>query len=222
MATKTKKSIFYHIPKTGGTFVRDALRYSLTNKEDYGRVVLDYEPSKEDYWRLKLAHTLHLQRTHETPWGVKREEKAGLFSFAFVRHPLEWYKSFWSFRKDAYDANAFVNDSAISFTWDVDFDKYIDNVVHMFPHGYVSVLYQAYLGKNGEELNFVGKQEQLREDLIKALSLAGEDFDPDKIMRLKQTNVSKTKLKSNSLELNKNQRRSLLKREKWVLETFYK
>ena len=72
MGFRTKKSIFYHIPKTGGIWVKEAMR----------RSGLYYDRTKKTYRRV---HKFNLKREHTIPSDVKDFDKEGLFSFAFVR-----------------------------------------------------------------------------------------------------------------------------------------
>jgi len=225
MSFRTNKSIFYHIPRTGGTFVKNATRQALTNIEgSYGRSRGDYEVEKNEteYWRFFLAHVLQLKREHRTQWEVSKEDR-NLFSFAFVREPFSWYKSFWAFRERANrNNNNWRPGFPLDFAWDPDFEKFIKNSLTMFPN-FVTILYQCYLGKDGNDLDFVGKQESLREDLIKALTLAGEDFSKNLIRSKKRFNLGASQRGLNySFDIGSKLERRIRIREKWVYQTFYK
>lgn len=84
MATRTDKAIFYHIPKTGGTWVRVALKEAGVKT----RAVRT----------MGGPHPFNLKWTHATPDTVVQSAPIGRFSFCFVRQPVAWYTSYWSFR----------------------------------------------------------------------------------------------------------------------------
>ncbi len=80
------------------------------------------------------------------------------------------------------------------------------------------------MGKDGKALDFIGKQENLREDLIRALTLAGETFDKKKIMKVKRVNISSGSIfftKNNLLDINDHLAKELDENEKWIIDTFY-
>ncbi len=226
MAVVTNKSIFYHIPKTGGMFVKAMMRHAMdVETSGYARTRGYYGPTENELTDLKryLAHSIQLRREHITQWEVNQEQKKDKFSFAFVREPLAWYKSFWAFRKTVYDTNEFNRAFPLDFAWDVDFEKFINNVINMYPLGFVSILYKCYLGQNGDELDFVGKQENLKEDLIKALTLAGEDFDKRGIIGAGRNNAKvAARGFSENMGIGGRTKSRLLRHEHWVLDTFYK
>lgn len=142
-------SRFIHVPKTGGTWVLEAmdsigLKHELINPE-------------ED---IRGGHTGFYYKQRDA------------FSFGFVRNPFDWYRSFYKFNKglvtrtsgrlglkrwSTEDVNEFVFDS-------------IEN-----GHHFSSQL--KYFFGNFYEISFIGKYENLCEDLIKAMYLSGEFFD---------------------------------------------
>jgi hypothetical protein len=73
-----------------------------------------------------------------------------------------------------------------------------------------------------KDLNFVGRQENLMGDLIKALTLAGEDFDVEKIKETKPINIAAGNKKyGDQCNLSDETRERILKAEKWVIDKFY-
>lgn len=207
MAFRTNKSIFYHIPRTGGMWAKGVAR----------RSGVMYDRAEKN----SIRHRLSLMREHGTPEGVKESAKEGLFSFAFVRMPFEWYKSFWAHRKIHEDS--FVAAFPLDFAWDSNFEKFIINNLRMFPHGFLTDVYQCFVGKDGKDLDFVGKQENLTEDLIKALTLAGEEFNERTIRRTKRFNVATGRKEVEGLfNISNELKQELMEKEKWVTDTFYK
>ena len=67
------RSCFLHVPKTGGSWVRKAIKSTVTG------------------WRELIPDgNMHLPLA-EIP-------ERGLFRFAFVRHPVEVYRSLWQYK----------------------------------------------------------------------------------------------------------------------------
>lgn len=56
--------------------------------------------------------------------------------------------------------------------------------------GHVSRLYQYFLGEEFDCVDFVGKQENLPEDLLSALRMAGESFTAEKIYEVPCVNAA--------------------------------
>lgn len=110
----------------------------------------------------------HLHRIFHCAPGLVNTR--GYFTFAFVRNPISYYKSYWSYKMRTGWENQFDN----AYRAD-DFPTFVSNVLEGMP-GWVSKLYTKFLGPNGDWVDFVGKQETLRDDLISALRLAEEDF----------------------------------------------
>lgn len=156
MALMLPHSIFFHIPKTGGTWVREAIKNAGISTQEVG------------------ASPEFIQNKHNR---YVRVDRAGKFTFAFVRHPLTWYSSFWSYRmeqgwKQDDPADPFLGPS---------FEGFVRRILRGFP-GHVSWRYEHYIGPEPGVLDFVGKMENLAADLVKALRLAGEEFDEQKIL----------------------------------------
>ena len=74
MGFRTDKSVYYHIPKTGGIWVKRALR----------ACGLGYRRTKN----RALRHRLMLRNEHDIPRRVMDEDKDKLFSYTFVRNPF--------------------------------------------------------------------------------------------------------------------------------------
>lgn len=203
----TPKIILYHIPKCGGVYAKEALRRGL------------YHPEIEYDGRPKSSGVLNdfgLYREHATPDGTHENDKRGRLSICFIRHPLTWYRSFWSFRmrSKSYDAK-FPLDSLV----DDDYTNFINNVLREYPNGFVTQLFRYYVG---EEMNFVGKQESLDDDLVEALTISGQEFDEGRLRRTKMINVYGSSKEYKSLTvLSDSTKDRILKAEEWVINTYY-
>ena len=169
MALILPKSVFFHLPKTGGNWVVEAIiRSGIPCHRD--------EP--------ELKHPLNFQRAHISPDYIDTGDK---FTFSFVRNPLGWYQSFWAYRMiDGWNSR-FILDRVYRSE---DFNEMVSVYLEKFPQGFVSWLYRDFLGENLEKVDFVGKQENLVDDLISALNQASEDFNEEAIRNTNKVNIA--------------------------------
>ncbi len=152
------ESRFLHVPKTGGNWVSSVLREQFSRAQ-----------------RMPKIHTTRI--------SAPRPE---LFTFAFVRHPLTWYQSYFSYKqRKGWDPTNNWDDivRCDSFT------EFVEKVLGETP-AYYSKLIRRFVGRVGDEIDFVGRFESLTDDLIHALELAGEQFDPDVIRETPPVNQS--------------------------------
>lgn len=191
MAIYTDRLIFYHIPKTGGSWVYDALRSAGVVYRDTGG----------SFYGLPA---------HAAPGSVPPEIK-GRFAFCFVRHPLDWYSSYWRFLRQS--GAKFLINKRIEPSIDGDYDASVNRMIDRYPDGFVTWLYGLYT----DQVDFIGRTESLEDDLIRALQLAGEDFDERKLRATGRVNVS-TPIPA---VLTDATRRRVLSAERRVIEEFY-
>lgn len=207
MALRTDKSIFYHIPKAGGIWVRKVISAIGLNERE--------TVSTQD-------HSLGLIKKHTTYEQTLDEDKKGLFSYCFVRNPVDWYQSFWNFRLDREGGplirrRKFYAKFRLDNLWSDDFDEFIDNVIKEIPEGFVTNLYKYYVGENCDKVDFIGRTENLRKDFAKALEMAGEKTDLELINKKPKRNTSWKKE-----EINPVTKQKILETESWVINNFYK
>ena len=124
-----------------------------------------------------------LRTEHAVPNQIVDEDKAGLFAFCFVRHPVTWYRSFWCYRLKKH---TLYLDFQLDQCWDGDYETFILNALDKYPDGFVSQLYGYY---DLDKMDYVGRQENLVNDLVKALRLAGDEFDED-ILRNRKSRMA--------------------------------
>lgn len=170
-----RNSVFIHVPKTGGTWVTKLL------------------------WETGLADG-EVGRAHATPaeladCPVWRDGVRPLF-FAFVRHPLTWYQSYWSYRqKNGWHKPSPLEPQAPIRTVELDancasddFEQFVRNVVDRYPRGWVSHLYRHYTAGCA----FVGRFERLREDLLHVLLLGREPLEPQAVAAIRTSQPENT------------------------------
>jgi len=162
---KKSNSIIFHIPKTGGTWVHRAL-------EAAG---VDFIP-------------FHKYSPHNT--YTQEPTLQGKFTIAFVRHPVSYYKSYWAYRmRTKWVSGWYLDDYCRSDN----FEQFLLNVLEKkFP--YVTWEFKRYGVFNPQIINFVGKQENLVEDLVWVLKFLNEKFDEEKLRKTPPQNVSNLKV----------------------------
>ncbi len=157
MALILRNCRLLHIPKTGGTWVRTALKSAGTTlaESGYSHNILDESPGR------------------------------GMFTIAFVRHPWSWWRSYWAHKRrckwdfqNRLDLHCMHNE----------FEQFMINVLDYHP-GYCSEVFRSYVGPPGHEINFIGKHENLVEDLVAALRRVGEPFDEAALRATRRINV---------------------------------
>ena len=144
MAVVLPKSVFFHVPKCGGDFIRTVIKESGVPHHEVGR-----------------KHS----RLADLPDATYVRMK---FVFCFVRHPLEWYRSFWAHRQKKGWPADMPQDGCRSDN----FNEFVERRCEHHP-GFLGELYAAYTGWP-IAVDFVGRHENLRNDLEKAVRLAHE------------------------------------------------
>jgi hypothetical protein len=94
----------------------------------------------------------------------------------------------------------------------------MDFTLRNFPEGFVTRLYQFYIGRDGKKLDFVGKQENSADDLVEALNRSGTQFNERLLREMPKVNVSPKKVKP---KMPKDLRERVLEAEKWVISNYY-
>ncbi|KQV19522.1 hypothetical protein ASE03_21725 [Kitasatospora sp. Root187] len=109
------------------------------------------------------------------------------FVGAFVRDPLEWYRSYWSYRMEKGWRPQYPLDEHCE---SADFETFVRRAVTTLP-GALGNIYTSYVGAPGEEVDFIGRQENLQEDFARFLELVGEEFDPAVLAEGSRINATK-------------------------------
>lgn len=111
---------------------------------------------------------------------------AELPSFAFVRHPVTWLRSHWSHAMDNPEFKPQWGD-----VWSDEWPEFSTNICRQRP-GHLSKSCQRWVGNTWNQIEFVGRYEDLADDLVAALRKFKEPFDEAMIRATQPVNVSRT------------------------------
>ena len=165
MAIQIDRAICLHIPKTGGTFVRNY-----------------FQETGMDHGVEKLLERAHLN-AHALREIVGHTED---LVFCFVRHPLSWYRSYWASKQRIPDRRGGPLDEIVDLPW----NEFINTVTKSYPR-YLTEFYEGYT----EICRFIGKQENLRNDLDTVLKFLRISYNKDYLFNRVPDNVVLTKEK---------------------------
>jgi hypothetical protein len=184
-----RNSCFLHVPKTGGTWVHAAIKASVEECQQY-----------------TINGDVHVP-LEKCPCPEK-------FKIAFVRHPLDWYRSYWTYRMaNGWNYNSLLDKDCCSD----DFAIFCYKVFENYP-GILSRGYSVYVGSPERQIEFIGRFENLVDDLIKGLKKAGERFIESEIRNLPPINVSNRKRFPSTIT--SNLKKAFKKHEYTALERF--
>ena len=166
MTLVVKNALMIHLPKTGGSFLREVIR--------------KFDPTAKEYKQQGIHRKLDI---------VKKEYDHN-FTFSIVRHPISWYESAWKHIKSVNHRNDKWGNrdphplSDLDKVFDKNFSTFIDNVIREMP-GYYSKALEEYLGKDFNEVDFIAKTETLYDDAAKLLDILGIKYDINIIKKTK-------------------------------------
>jgi hypothetical protein len=172
-AVVNERIALLHVPKTGGTWATHAIIQA-------GVRVTDPEVSEPDEHYAQKGH-------------VRLDQIGGrerLFTIAFVRHPLDWWRSFWAHRMR--EGWIFPDHEIDSRASSENFDDFIEQVIENLP-GFCGELLERFTGPPQSGVSFVGRFEHLVDDLVEALTQAGQPFDEEVLRSFPPRNVGDTR-----------------------------
>lgn len=189
MSVVMPNSRFLHMPKTGGMWVE--------------KILLDC---------VVGARAVNYPERH---CGIESCVCKWRFTFAFVRHPHQWYRSYWTYKmREGWDrANPFDMDCQSGV-----FYEFIDKVLRQYPRRYTYTCH-AFVGMQGKEIDFIGRSENLRKDLRRALELAREELHQDTIDTAAPLNASKDEHREKAI-YGVGQKRAIFETEREIFERF--
>ncbi|TQJ01071.1 Tfp pilus assembly protein PilF [Amycolatopsis cihanbeyliensis] len=108
---------------------------------------------------------------------------------AFVRNPIEWYRSYWAYRMEGGWRPRYPLDEHCQSD---DFETFVRKAVSILP-GALGNIYRSYVGPPGAEVDFIGRQERLEEDVLRFLRLVGEKVDESALRAGTRINATGTR-----------------------------
>jgi len=185
------QTIFLHIPKTGGTWVKKCLL-----KE--GLVTTNIAGKHANLSRINKFFLNHPAKY------IKKSIKArcdmcsiskNSFVFCFVRNPYKWAQSFYRYQAKRNFKNWEGPTTIWGESWhptnDINsieaknFDSFLSIISKKYT-GFVSQMYKGYTRRS----DFVGRTENLEEDLIRVLENREMVFDESKVRTEKPANTT--------------------------------
>ena len=193
-------ALFLHIPKTGGLFVEAALKAAGIRMDPWPRV------------RDRMS------ARHAPVWAHLRDYD---FVFAFVRHPLAWFESWWRFQQaknwQQWEPGYWHPQRCLEPFARLPFPEYVEQILKHQP-GYVTRLYEWMMGPPDAGLvQFVGHQESLVDDLCHVLRKLGYKVNEERIRSCPPTNVGRSSVSSWSDSV----RQGVLAAEAALIEQYY-
>lgn len=172
-------ALFVHAPKTGGTYVTRVLTHLLPVK----------------------VREVGYKHSHKDLVGPIRFRKRP-YTFSFVRHPLTWYSSYWQMKmRRAQHWHFWQPKSLWHPNWEIDpamgsddFSQWIRNVSSR--PNFLHDMYRHYTGRGTrDEVDFVGKQERLDDDLLRVFDTLGIACDRQALEEFGRVNVGRSEAK---------------------------
>ncbi|MFC9438724.1 hypothetical protein [Nocardia sp. NPDC057030] len=154
------------VPKTGSTWIRSKL----------GELGIDVEYLGDP-----------AMRDHDLLASFDRAQYSCVG--AFVRNPIEWYRSYWAYRMEKGWRPRYPLDEHCASD---DFETFVRKAVSVLP-GALGNIYRSYVGPPDAEIDFIGHQERLAEDFAKFLRTIGEEFDESVLWRGPAVNATTTR-----------------------------
>ncbi len=184
-------SIFLHVPKTGGNWVTTVLDKCGLIAESIG-----------EHKHIDMTQVISIANNSEASMASRIKQRIGLskekpYMFCFVRDPITWYESWFEYMSqptrnwcnwgDEKSMDSWHLNSILNGLGDSDFNQFVRNVINKRP-GYVTELFGWY---TTPQIDFIGKQENLVNDLISILNHLNLDFDENMIRSTGKIGVSK-------------------------------
>lgn len=208
------KSLFIHIPKTGGTWIEHILEATLLKNGLWlGKAPRRFTAKHYLYQHIRRKHFPAIENT-----------------FCFVRHPLNYYESTWLYlqRKGKKTRNRlhkkfqWTAHRHSSMYWHEDFNEWCRRLLAAEPLWYTRLI-EHYVGpENGEFIDYIGRTERLRDDFVEILRLLGYEEEVDEHLDVIQ-NYSKVNARKadQKIEWDEAVKAMVLDQERLMINRFY-
>lgn len=167
MALILPRSVFFHFPKTGGYFVREVIRRSgIPYRED--------DPADHSFHNINPAQLNDVV------------DNASL-KFIFMRHPMEWYASYWNHRHHVgWKGELHPGWNAVHIYQAQGADTFAGFLGQVLATGtpFISQHRELFL-----QMDAIGRFEDLRNELCRIFDMAGETVDSALVHGLAAQNV---------------------------------
>jgi len=186
------KAIYLHNPKVAGTYLKKILikYYKFTNYNNFHnkKTIEDHEIFAENSNIDKLiiskekkfnSFTCQFRKKGIYRYFediIKREEYKDFFKFTFVRNPYTKIISAWKYSNTYSKENDFYyKDSEEIHQDDYEFDEYLKEAKetctdYAYFHSFITQTDHLINSENKIDFDFIGKLENLKEDLITVLT----------------------------------------------------
>ena len=162
----SKNIVYYHVPKCCGLYID----FVLQNQIDFVSYNFTFD-SEITFYKDKDIGIRDEFRNHHEKFMIPREKLISLFEFTFVRNPYIRFVSafFYCKGKNYEDSNSFYGNHMENLQDCIDHRDFIteSTYFHVFKTQYQNIK---------ADINFIGKCENLHEDLSKILKKLGLDF----------------------------------------------
>ncbi len=208
-------AIFLHVPKTGGSWVTQVLREQGLVRKEFSHIHADMVRARYYAGGARVATRSSYEwlksrvpRSWKAMRAVQRLKKTGEaisdarfpYCFCFVRHPLDWYESWWRYmcgRSGAHwaaesDLTSWHPCGRLRTLGDPDFATFVQNVNSVSP-GFVTELFGLYTQPG---IQFIGRQESLVDDLVTVLQRLDVRFDEQQLRESQRVNTSRMQLRT--------------------------
>lgn len=187
---KEYRTLFLRVPRTGTLFIK-AVLWKNAIQTHRGALAMKKGTNRNHAF---LGHLSRLNYNNLFDEGMTPKIR---HVFAFVRHPLSYYQSVWSFcssessrqmTQDTYRCDPFL--TPIKY-YDPDFNVWVERMLDN-EKNWVTRLFEQYVGPEGGEFcDKVGRLETIREDLTEMFRMAGIPDERDAINKLSPKNSAK-------------------------------
>ena len=166
---------------------------------DQNALFLDIPHTHSELVKTTLQDTLRLRTTsvgnkhaHKDLVGTLRFKRKP-YTFAFVRHPLDWYAAYWQskmrgdkhwfyWEPDTLWHPAWAIDPVLG---DDDFATFVENVCNR--GAYLHETYRLYTGRGtNDEIHYIGRAESVLDDLKTILATIGVEYRASELDGLSQ------------------------------------